>query len=74
MHTRGGDVATTRYTSGVRYYLIIQQTEVNYSAYTRVTTPEDIDQIIYFKAFVRFFYLSAIVSRISFVANSKTSF
>ncbi len=39
-------------------FLIIQQIEVNYSAYTTVTTPQDIDQMIYFKAFVLFFYLN----------------
>ncbi len=44
MHTRGGDAATTR--SGV-----------NYSAYTTVATPQDIDQMIYFKASVQFFYI-----------------
>ncbi len=38
--------------------LIIQRPVVNYSAYTTVATPQDIDQIIYFKAFVRFFYLN----------------
>ncbi len=63
MHTRGGDVVTTW--SGVAVtpqvciiFLIIQQTEVNYSAYTTVATPQDIDQMIYFKAFVWFFYLN----------------
>ncbi len=30
----------------------------NYSAYTTVATPQDIDQMIYFKAFVWFFYLN----------------
>ncbi len=35
--------------------LIFQQLGVNYSAYTAVATPQDIDQMIYFKAFVRFF-------------------
>ncbi len=39
-------------------FLIIQRTEVNYSAYTTVTTPQDVDQMIYFKAFFRFFYLN----------------
>ncbi len=29
-------------------FLIIQRTEVNYSAYTMVATPQDIDQMIYF--------------------------
>ncbi len=47
-----------RYTSGVHYFLIIQRTEVNYSAYTTVATPQDTDQMIYFKAFVWFFYLN----------------
>ncbi len=45
MHTLG------RYTSGVLYLLRIQQPEVNYSAHTSVTTPQDIDQMMYFKAF-----------------------
>ncbi len=40
------------------YFLIIQRTEVNYSAYTTVATPQDTDQMIYFKAFVRFFSLN----------------
>ncbi len=31
---------------------------VNYSAYTSVATPQHIDQMIYFKAFVQFFYLN----------------
>ncbi len=39
------------------YFLIIQQTEVNYSAYTTVTTPQDSDQMIYFKAYVQTFCL-----------------
>ncbi len=38
-------------------FRIIQRTEVNYSAYTTVATPQDIDQMI-FKAFVRFFSLN----------------
>ncbi len=37
---------------------------VNYSAYTLVATPQDIDQMTYFKAIVRFLYFNAIVSRI----------
>ncbi len=59
MHTRGGDAILYIY---IIYYniifLIIQRTEVNYYAYTTVATPQDIDQMIYFKAFVRFFYLN----------------
>ncbi len=39
-------------------FLIIQWTGVNYSAYTSVATPQDIDQMIYFKAFVQFFYFN----------------
>ncbi len=61
MHTRGGDADTMR--NGVAVtprvfiiFLIIQQTEVIYSAYTTVATPQDIDQMIYFKAFIRFLY------------------
>ncbi len=49
MHTQGGDTVTTR--SGVAFtpqvcivFLIIQWTEVNYSAYTLVATPQDIDK------------------------------
>ncbi len=63
MQTRGGDAVTTR--SGVAVttrvciiFLIIQRLRVNYSAYTSVATPEDIDKIIYFKAFVWFVYLN----------------
>ncbi len=63
MHTWGGDAVTAR--SGVAdtprvciIFLIIQRLGVNYSAYTTVATLQDIDQIIYFKAFVRFFYLN----------------
>ncbi len=59
MHTRGGDAVTTR--SGV-----------NYSTYTTVATPQDIDQMIYFKAFVRFLYSIAIASPNASLANSKT--
>ncbi len=62
MHTRGGDALTTQ--SGVAVtpqvsiiILIIQRPRVNYSIYTMVATPQDIDQMIYFKGFVRFLYL-----------------
>ncbi len=63
-------------------FLIIQRTEVNYSAYTTVATPQDIDQMMYFKAFVRFFYLNRYceedyffrISSVASVANYKTSF
>ncbi len=55
MHTRAGDAATMRVCIIV---LIIQRAEVNYSAYTMVTTLQDIDQMIHFKAFVWFFYLN----------------
>ncbi len=87
MHTRGGDAVTTR--SGVAVtprvciiFLIIQRPVVNYSAYTTVATPQDIDQMIYFKAFVRFFYLNRYweldyffrISSNASLANSKTSF
>jgi len=44
-------------TSGVHYFLIIQWIEVNYSAYTTVTTPQNIVQMIYFKTVVRFLSL-----------------
>ncbi len=39
-------------------FLIIQRLGVNYSAYTSVATPQDIGQMIYFEAFVRFFYFN----------------
>ncbi len=39
-------------------FLIIQWPVVNYSAYTMDATIQDINQIIYFKAFVWFFYLN----------------
>jgi len=39
-------------------FLIIQRLRVNYSTYTTVATLQDIDQMIYFKAFVRFFYFN----------------
>ncbi len=59
MHTRGVDVKWSgRYTSGVHYFLRIQRPEVNYSTYTTVTTPQDFDLMIYFKAFEQFFYLN----------------
>ncbi len=63
MHTRGGDAFTTRIGVAVTprvciIFLIIQRLGVNYSAYTTVATLQDIDQIIYFKAFIRFFYLN----------------
>ncbi len=56
MHTRGGVDVTPRVCI---IFQIIQKTEVNYSAYTTVATPQDTDQMIYFKAFVRFFYLNS---------------
>ncbi len=63
MHTRDGDAVTMR--SGVYFseiivlkFFIVQQLRVNYYAYTTVATPQDIDQMIYFKAFVRFFYFN----------------
>ncbi len=63
-------------------FLIIQQLGVDYSAYTTVATHQDIDQMIYYKAFVRFFkfnhyseqdYFFRISSNAS-LAKSKTSF
>ncbi len=39
-------------------FLIIQRLGVNYSAYATVATLQDIDQMIYFKACVRFFYFN----------------
>ncbi len=39
-------------------FLIIQRLGVNYSTYTTVATLQDIDQMIYFKAFVCFFYFN----------------
>ncbi len=55
MHTRSG-VAVTPLVCII--FIIIQRTKVNYSAYTTVVTPQDINQIICFKAFVWFFYLN----------------
>ncbi len=61
-------------------FLIIQRTEVNYSAYTTVATAQDVDQIIYFKTFVWFFYLNRYCEEDYFfrissnIANSKTTF
>ncbi len=63
-------------------FLIIQRTEVNYCAYTTVATPQDIDQMIYFKAFVWFFYLNHYceedyffrISSNASLANSKMTF
>ncbi len=60
IYTRGGDTVTTQ--SGVAVtpliLLIIQRPVFNYSAYTSVATPQDIDQMIYFKASVWFFYFN----------------
>ncbi len=39
-------------------FLIIQRLVVDYSAYTSVATPQDIDQMIYFKTFVWFLYFN----------------
>ncbi len=55
MHTRGGDAVTSIISI---IFLIIQQLGVNYFSYTTVATPQDIDQIIYFKGFVQFLYLN----------------
>ncbi len=70
------------YTSGVHYFLRIQRPVVNYSAHTTVTTPQDIDQMMYFKAFVWFSNLNCYceldyffrISSNASVANSKTLF
>ncbi len=63
MHTRGGDAVTKR--SGVAdtprvciIFLIIQLLGVNYSAYTTIATLQVINQMMYFKAFVWFFYFN----------------
>ncbi len=79
MHTQG--VRIVAVTSRVCIiFRIIQQLGVNYSAYTTIATPQDIDQMIYFKAFVRFLYLNHYCEldyffRISSnLANSKMSF
>ncbi len=61
-------------------FLIIQRLVVDYSAYTLVATPQDIDQMIYFKAFVWFFYLNPNweqdylfrISSYASLANTKT--
>ncbi len=44
MYIQGGDARVCT------IFLIIQRTGVNYSTYTTVDTPQDIDQMIYFKA------------------------
>ncbi len=41
-----------------RVCIIFVWLAVNYSTYTTIATPQHIDQMIYFKAFVRFFYLN----------------
>ncbi len=53
MRSRSGVAVTPRVCI---IFIIIQWLGVNYSAYTTVATPQDIDQMIYFKALVRFFY------------------
>jgi len=62
MHTRGGNAVTTQ--SGVAVtplvciiFLIIQWPEVNYSACTTVTTPQNIVQVMHIKTFVKFLSL-----------------
>ncbi len=77
MHTR---VAVTPRVCII--FLIIQRLWVNYSAYTSVATLKDIDQMIYFKAFVRFLYFNRgceedyffCISSNTSLANNKTSF
>ncbi len=49
-----------KYFNGI-IFLIIKQLGVNYSAYTTVATLQDIDQMIYFKSFVRFFYFKSLL-------------
>ncbi len=39
-------------------FIIIQRSGVNYSAYTKVATPQHANQIIYFEGFVQFFHLN----------------
>ncbi len=58
MHTRGGDSRRGVTPRVCIIFLIIQWPGVNYSAYTTVATPQDIDQTIYFKVFVWFLYLN----------------
>ncbi len=70
MHTEVRIVAVT---PRVCIISLIKRPVVNYSAYTTVATPQDIDQILYFKAFIWFCYLNCNCDLIS-VANSKTSF
>ncbi len=80
MHTRPEVVMGSRREAAVtprvcNIFLIIQRLGVNYSAYTTVATPQDIDQMIYFKASVRFFYLNHFFwdsSNATLAANSKT--
>ncbi len=73
MHTRGGDAVTTR--SGVAVtprvciiFLIIQRLRVNYSAYTSVTTAQDIDQMI-FQGIRPFFLLQSLLWVGLFILN-----
>ncbi len=62
MHTRGGDAVTTRSVISRTgppvciIFLIIQRLRVNNSAYTSVTTAQDIDQMIFQGIFYFFFF------------------
>ncbi len=63
-------------------FRIIRRSGDNYYAYTRVSTPQDIDQMIYFKGFVWFLYNNRYceldcffwISSNASVANSKMQF
>jgi len=46
-----------REASRMHYFLRIQRPEVNYSAYTTITTPQDTVPKLYFNTFVRFLSL-----------------
>ncbi len=85
MHITGGDAVAKQVAVTPRVciiFLIIQWPVVNYSTYTSVATPQDIDQMIYFKTFVRFFYFNHYceqdylfrISSNASLAHSKTSF
>lgn len=48
---------------GVRYFQIIKQSRVYYSAYTKITTTKNDVHVLHFKAFVMFYHQTAPVCR-----------
>ncbi len=54
-------------TSGVHYFQIIQLPVKNYSAYTMVTTPLDIVQMLYFNTFARILLRVGLISLHPFI-------